>query len=256
MMRRLSCMAFFVAACGLTACTPEYPKCEKDEHCNADGHTGVCVNGMCQECGKDSDCKGGFVCKANKCTPKPECSEDGNCQAGFKCKNEKCAPECVLEADCKGGMTCKAGRCAPPGECNSDADCAAGKKCDASQKCVDPSSTDANSGTCQLAVVRFDFNESTLTADGRKTLDKNADCIKSRKLAAVTLAGHCDERGTEEYNLHLGERRANSVKKYLGALGIDAKGLKTVSYGKERPVNPGHDEAAWSENRRVEFGER
>lgn len=256
MMRRLALTSLFVAACGLTACTPEYPKCEKDEHCNTDGHKGVCVNGMCQECGKDSDCKDGFVCKANKCAPKPECTEDGNCQAGFKCKNEKCAPECVAEADCTGGMTCKAGRCAPPGECKSDADCAAGKKCNAEQKCVEPVSDASNTGPCQLSVVRFDFNESTLTADGRKTLDKNADCIKGRKLAAVTLAGHCDERGTEEYNLHLGEKRANSVKKYLAALGIDPKGLKTVSFGEERPTNSGHDESAWSENRRVEFGEK
>ncbi len=254
-MRRLALTSLLVAACSLTACTPEYPKCEKDEHCNTDGHKGVCVNGMCQECGKDADCKEGFVCKENKCAPKPECVEDGNCQAGFKCRNEKCAPECAADADCADGMSCKAGRCTPPAECQSDADCAAGKKCDANQKCVEALASDG-AGPCQMEVVRFDFNESTLTADGRAALDRNAECIKSRKLAQVTLAGHCDERGTEEYNLHLGEKRANSVKKYLSALGIDAKGLTTVSYGEERPASPGHDESAWSQNRRVEFGEK
>jgi peptidoglycan-associated lipoprotein len=72
----------------------------------------------------------------------------------------------------------------------------------------------------------------------------------------IVLAGHCDERGTEEYNLHLGERRANSVKKYLAAMGIEPNRLKAVSYGKERPVNFNHSEEAWAENRRVEFGER
>lgn len=252
MFRRLLVATVALSACSLTACTPTYPKCENDDHCKTDGHNEVCINGQCQECGKDADCKAGFVCKANKCAPKPECTADGDCQAGFKCKNEKCAPECAADADCTKGFTCKAGRCAPAGECVSDADCASGKKCDAAQRCVEAV---ASEGPCQLEVVRFDFNDSTLTAEGRKSLDKNVECIKSRK-GAVTLAGHCDERGTEEYNLHLGERRANSVKKYLAALGIDPKGLKTVSFGEERPANAGHDEAAWSQNRRVEFDAR
>jgi peptidoglycan-associated lipoprotein len=245
---RITFLALIFGGVGLAGCSPTYPKCEKDEHCKQDGHHEVCVNGMCQECGKDADCKAGFVCKANKCAPKPECTEaEGGCQPGFKCKGEKCIPECAADADCAKGMTCKAGRCTPPGECSSDADCPAGKRCDGSQHCVEPLVTE-----CQLQVVRFEFNDSALTVDARHALDKNVECLKSRK-SAITLAGHCDERGTEEYNLHLGERRANSVKKYLKALGIDPKNLKTVSYGKERPANPGHDEAAWAENRRVEF---
>ena len=252
-MQRLMLASMILGALGLAACTPTYPKCEKDEHCKTDGHNEVCVNGMCQECGKTEDCKAGFVCKSNKCVPKPECAQDGDCQSGFKCKAEKCAPECTADADCAKGFTCKAGHCTPPGECTSDADCAAGKKCNASQRCVEPVAEAPEE--CKLAVVHFDFNDSTLTADGRKTLDKNADCLKSKK-SGIVLAGHCDERGTEEYNLHLGERRANSVKKYLSALGIDPKNLKTVSYGKERPSNAGHDEAAWAENRRVEFNDR
>jgi peptidoglycan-associated lipoprotein len=250
MMRRFALAVLVLGAGSLAACTPTYPKCEKDEHCKQDGHNEVCVNGNCQECGKDADCKAGFVCQASKCVPKPECTADGECQPGFKCKNQKCAPECASDADCAKGLGCKSGHCTPAGECVSDADCAAGKHCDGAQKCVEP--VVAGPTECQLQVVRFDFNDSTLTADGRRTLDKNADCLKSKK-STVVLAGHCDERGTEEYNLHLGERRANSVKKYLSALGIDPKGLKTVSYGKERPANPGHDEGAWAENRRVEF---
>ncbi|MBI5544836.1 MAG: OmpA family protein [Deltaproteobacteria bacterium] len=252
-MRRLALATLIAAACGLSsACTPTYPKCDKDEHCKTDGHSEVCVNGMCQECGRDADCKAGFVCKESKCAPKPECAADGDCQAGFKCKTEKCVPECAADAECTKGFSCKAGRCTPAGECNSDADCAAGKRCDASQRCVEPVATATE---CVAQVVRFDFNEFALTADARRLLDKNAECLKTRK-GTVVIAGHCDERGTEEYNLHLGERRANSVKKYLGALGIDPKNMKTVSYGKERPTNMGHDESAWSENRRVEFPDR
>jgi peptidoglycan-associated lipoprotein len=72
----------------------------------------------------------------------------------------------------------------------------------------------------------------------------------------VTVEGHCDERGTEEYNLHLGEKRANSVKKYLVTMGADVGKLKSISYGKERPANPAHDESAWSQNRRVDFAEK
>lgn len=251
MLRRLVVSSLFVSACALVGCTPTYPKCDKDEHCKADGRNEVCVNGMCQECGKDADCKPGFVCNANKCVPKPECSADGDCHPGYKCKAEKCVPECVVDADCTAGMSCKTGRCIPAGSCISDADCPAGKRCDASQRCTDASP----SGDCRLGVIRFDFNDSTLTQEARRTLDQNADCLKARK-GSIVLAGHCDERGTAEYNLHLGERRAASVKKYLSAMGIDPKGLKTISYGKERPSNPGHDEGAWAENRRVEFGDR
>jgi len=250
-MRRLAFAALISAACGLAACTPTYPKCDKDEHCKTDGHNEVCVNGMCQECGQDTDCKPGFACKANKCTPKPECTADQPCPAGFKCKEEKCVAECAGDTDCASGLRCKSGRCTPPGDCSSDADCTAGKKCDAvTQRCVDSLA----GGDCQsqLGVIHFEFNDSSLTTEARRQLDKAVDCFKGRR-GAVTLSGHCDERGTEEYNLHLGERRANSVKKYLSALGIDPKGLKTVSYGKERPADPGHDEAAWAKNRRVEL---
>ena len=255
-MRRVALTAVFIAACSLIGCTPEYPKCEKDEHCNTDGHSGVCVNGMCQECGKDADCKDGFVCKDNKCAPKPECVEDGNCQAGFKCKDDRCVPECVSDGDCNGDQRCNAGRCQAP-ECLSDADCEAGKRCGASGRCVDYLSNDSSDpDACQLQVIRFGFDSYTMSDDGQKTAQTNAACIKSRQLGSVTLSGHCDERGTEEYNLHLGERRANAVKRYMNALGIDAGKLKTVSYGKERPANPGHSEAAYAENRRVEFSDR
>ena len=84
-------------------------------------------------------------------------------------------------------------------------------------------------------------------------LDRHAQCIKSRNAKKVTISGHADERGTTEYNLQLGEKRAAAVKKYLANLGVDGKKLKTVSFGEERPSNNGHDEAAWAENRRAEI---
>jgi peptidoglycan-associated lipoprotein len=248
MIRRLVAPTVAVVSLSLMGCPPKYPKCENDEHCKE--HNEVCVNGSCQECGKDQDCKPGFVCRDAKCTPKPECEADVDCQVGFKCKDQKCTPECAVNTDCPAGQQCKAGRCAPTPECLSDADCASGKKCDSTGRCSVPSVVG-----CALETVYFDFNEYAITPDAKSTLDRDAECLKARKGGAVTVAGHADERGTEEYNLHLGERRANAVKKYLVALGVDGAGLKVTSYGKERPADLGHDESAWAKNRRVELSE-
>ena len=84
-------------------------------------------------------------------------------------------------------------------------------------------------------------------------LQANAQVLKKQPTWQVTVEGHCDERGTAEYNLALGERRALAAKTYLVSLGIAADRLRTVSYGKEFPFDPGHDEAAWSKNRRAHF---
>lgn len=98
--------------------------------------------------------------------------------------------------------------------------------------------------------VFFDFDKFDLKADARATLEKQAAWLKKYPSASVTLEGHCDERGTREYNLALGERRANSAKDYLVGLGVNPARVKTISYGKERPAALGHNEAAWAQNRR------
>jgi peptidoglycan-associated lipoprotein len=92
-----------------------------------------------------------------------------------------------------------------------------------------------------------------LTREARSTLDDDWQCLQKRGNPPVTVAGHTDERGTTEYNLALGERRAESVRRYLVGLGAAARNIKVVSYGKERPVDPGHNEAAWAKNRRAEL---
>ena len=98
--------------------------------------------------------------------------------------------------------------------------------------------------------VFFAYNESTLSTEARATLDRQAAWLKKYGSTSVTIEGHCDERGTREYNLALGERRATAIKNYLVADGIDASRVKTVSYGKERPAVLGSNEAAWAQNRR------
>jgi len=98
--------------------------------------------------------------------------------------------------------------------------------------------------------VFFATNKTSLTTKSRETLRKQATYLRKNKDLNVTIEGHADERGTREYNLALGERRANSAKDYLMTYGISGKRISTISYGKEKPVNPGSDALAWSQNRR------
>ncbi|MBT7956258.1 MAG: peptidoglycan-associated lipoprotein Pal [Rhodospirillaceae bacterium] len=98
--------------------------------------------------------------------------------------------------------------------------------------------------------VFFALDKSNLSSDARSTLEKQAAWLKKYGSVKITIEGHCDERGTREYNLALGERRANSAKDFLVALGISPNRVNTISYGKERPVALGHEESSWSQNRR------
>ena len=98
--------------------------------------------------------------------------------------------------------------------------------------------------------IYFDYDESTLSDDTRDKLSRNADLLKSAQFS-VTLEGHADSRGTNEYNLALGERRANAVRDYMSSLGVAANRLRTLSYGEERPVCNTDEESCWSQNRRA-----
>ncbi|MDY6857153.1 MAG: peptidoglycan-associated lipoprotein Pal [Thermodesulfobacteriota bacterium] len=99
--------------------------------------------------------------------------------------------------------------------------------------------------------IHFDFDEFSLTAEAREILAKKASWLLDHPDIKVDIEGHCDERGTNEYNLALGERRANSAEKYLVAAGVEARRISTISYGEERPLDTGHNETAWEKNRRV-----
>lgn len=99
----------------------------------------------------------------------------------------------------------------------------------------------------------FDLDSAEISPDGQQVLQANAEVLKKYPSWQITIEGHCDERGTAEYNLGLGERRSIAARDYLVSLGIGADRLRTVSYGKEFPFDPGHDESAWSKNRRAHF---
>lgn len=101
--------------------------------------------------------------------------------------------------------------------------------------------------------VYFDYDKYNIRDDQKPALTKHAEKLKVNSDFKITIEGHCDERGTIEYNMALGQKRTDSAKAFLVTAGIDAKRLTTVSYGKERSVDPGHDESAWAKNRRAEF---
>jgi peptidoglycan-associated lipoprotein len=99
--------------------------------------------------------------------------------------------------------------------------------------------------------VFYDYDSAELSAEAQRTLERQAAWLKQYGSLSITIEGHCDERGTREYNLALGERRATAAKKYLTGLGIPASRISTISYGKERPAVVGSDESAWGQNRRA-----
>ncbi|MQA30698.1 MAG: peptidoglycan-associated lipoprotein Pal [Luteitalea sp.] len=118
---------------------------------------------------------------------------------------------------------------------------------------ISSASLDDLNRTSPLKPVFYEYDSSELSPDGQRILDANASVLKQYATWAITIEGHCDERGTAEYNLALGERRAVTARAYLISLGISADRLRTVSYGKEFPFDPGREEAAFSRNRRAHF---
>jgi peptidoglycan-associated lipoprotein len=104
-----------------------------------------------------------------------------------------------------------------------------------------------------LETVYFDFDKYNLKPDAKAALANNAALLKNNADVTILIEGNCDERGTQEYNLALGEKRANAARSYLVDLGISASRIRVISYGYERPVDPGHNEAAWAKNRRADF---
>lgn len=104
-----------------------------------------------------------------------------------------------------------------------------------------------------MQTVFFGYDSSELTDDARAALQRNATWLRNNDAFNVMIGGHCDERGTIEYNLALGQRRANMVRDYLVSLGVELERMRVVSYGEEKPVDPGHTESAWAKNRRANF---
>jgi peptidoglycan-associated lipoprotein len=230
MRRALLALATLASLAALSGCPakPKSGECKSSKDCEGqEGFGKVCVEGRCQECAADADCKSGFVCRTNKCVPKPECAKDADCGEGKKCQNDRCVAggDEAAEAEKR--------RKAAEEEAARNA---AAKAC----------------GDAGAFTVRFGFDQSTLSGDAQGTLQKLADCLKKAPAKRVLVQGNCDERGTTQYNIALGARRAEAARKYLVDLGVGAK-VETVSFGKEKPVCSESTEECWAKNRRDEF---
>jgi peptidoglycan-associated lipoprotein len=225
-MRRVLLLA--LAAGSLSALTgcPKKPTdgtCKTSQDClEQQGFGKVCVEGRCQECAQDADCKEGFVCRGNTCVPKPQCSKDADCPEGQRCEAEKCVARRDAAADADAARRAERGA-------------------------VPPQCADAGSFT-----IRFGFDQSALTGEAQGSLQKLADCVKQAPATRIAVSGHADERGTTQYNIALGARRAESARKYLSDLGVSAK-VDSVSFGEERPLCNEATEECWARNRRAEF---
>jgi peptidoglycan-associated lipoprotein len=197
-------------------CQPEYPNCDTDEDC----HEGeFCVNGRCQQCRTDEDCAAGERCAEGACEAIPGyCESNGDCPTGQECKNNRCTEVTQQQTDLD-----------------------------------KPEDTEPDT-SCSLQPVYFGFDSSTISSSARNTLQSNADCIEQKDMGSVHLTGHADPRGTEEYNLALGERRARSVKEYMQQLGVSKDKLSISSMGEE--MASGTDEESWAKDRKVEFSQR
>jgi len=130
--------------------------------------------------------------------------------------------------------------------CRKDADCAATQLCLAS-RCV---AIDASTAACEAISTHFEYDQSTIRPDELSSLQRTARCLQARPGASLRIEGNCDERGTAEYNLSLGQRRAASAQRYLVDLGVERDRISAISYGKEKPRCTDQAESCWSENRR------
>ncbi|MCB9557820.1 MAG: OmpA family protein [Deltaproteobacteria bacterium] len=235
-------LTFFVAGCP----SKPYPNCDNDKDCR-EGE--FCVNKKCQQCRQSSDCDKGQTCKGGRCERiEGFCENNFECPEGKVCKSNRCTA-CQNDGECGDGGRCRNGRCLAPGQCSSDDDCPENYECQAN-RCVAPPKP-AAAGPCTPAAVYFNFDEFVLTSDATSALQEAAKCIKSVQGRTVRIEGHCDPRGTEEYNLALGDRRARSVVNHLKRLGVPSNRLRPVSKGKLEAT--GSDETSWARDRKVLF---
>lgn len=245
-MKNLMKMVLFLAlAAAAAGCLPEYPNCDADKDC----HEGeYCVNRLCQQCRDDADCVEGQRCVEGACEAIAGfCKTAGDCPEGQVCKDSACAP-CAVSGECPSGQACVEGRC-QAADCVTDEDCGPGEVC-RDGACGPPESNLGASEGCVPETVYFAFDSSEIDSDARLALQENAQCLKT-KTGTVIVEGHCDPRGTTEYNMALGDRRARGVKKYLTSLGVGDSLLRPISKGEEE--SQGTDETGWAKDRKAEF---
>lgn len=230
-----------LASCGDGTKKPG--SCKADKDCQ----TGqVCAENKCVECTKDAQCTGGQRCSAGACVAAADCTKDEQCTGGKVCQAGKCKA-CAADSECGTGSTCEAGACKRATACTKDEDCADDEDC-VNGFCKKGSGTSAEGAPCALATVYFGYDQSTILDSEKDRLDKNAQCIEKTKTKQIYLLGHTDTSGTEEYNIALSERRAQTVADYMARLGVDPARMHVVPKGETEPTGLGDDK-----DRRCEF---
>jgi peptidoglycan-associated lipoprotein len=187
------------------------------------------------------------------CPSKPksgECRSSGDCAAqqgfGSVCVSGRCA-ECAADTDCKPGFSCQQNRCEPKAVADAGAASAAGQAASTPARAIEPACADAAAFT-----VHFGFDQSSLAGDAPATLQRLAGCLQKSPAKRLGVDGHCDDRGTTVYNMALGKKRAEAVRKYLADMGVSGT-VETNTFGKERPVCREATEDCWARNRRAEL---
>jgi peptidoglycan-associated lipoprotein len=210
----------------------------------------VCSDNKCVECSADSDCpKDKPRCSANACVAKSECDKDSDCKPDGKVCQAGVCKSCASDAECGPGGSCTAGLCRKGKTCQKDDQCADDEDC-VQGFCLKGGGRGTTTGdaSCALQTIYFGFDQAGIEASERDRLDQNAACIEKNKAKSVFVVGHTDTSGTEEYNIALSERRAQSVADYLARLGTDPARLQVVPKGETEPTGAGDDK-----DRRVEF---
>jgi peptidoglycan-associated lipoprotein len=232
-------MAVPAAGCGGSA---QKPGCKADKDCK--NHQ-VCAAGACVECTSDAQCPAGKHCSAHACVS-AECKSDAECN-GRVCQAGKCKA-CATDSECGPDRACRSGLCEPRKKCSKDDECADDEDCVNGVCRKAGAAGSPGDATCLLSTVYFAFDDSTIQDSERERLAGNVACIEKTKGKGVYLMGHTDTSGTEEYNIALSERRAQSVADYMARLGTDPARLQVVPKGETEPTGLGDDR-----DRRVEF---
>jgi peptidoglycan-associated lipoprotein len=222
-----------------TGCGVSYPNCNGDNDCRS--HHEVCVNRHCQQCRTTADCPAEHTCLRNRCVEGTNaCENDADCPADQHCDNRHCVPrtECDQNHACPGGRPCESGHCASAAPSSDE----------------DDTLRDNHGRLCEFEPIYFAFDTPQLDDRARHSLQAAADCLQREQTSRYVLIGRTDPRGTTEYNLALGERRARMAQNYLRSLGITAERIEVSSAGSEGAT--GTDEATWAHDRRMDFRPR
>lgn len=223
-------------------------KCRTDKDC---GPKKRCIDGDCKECKSDAHCKPAEKCVDGRC--RKRCTKDRECPDGQVCVEGACKKKrCRKHGDCGSGRICRDGQCMAlkKGLCREDDDCSEEEVC-RNGRCVPAPRPGAEPDLCKLENIYFAYNKYTLPKEGGEILQKNAACLGKVPSRVVQIEGHCDQRGTEEYNLALSNERAQTVMKYLVRLGVKASRLRVVPKGELEAK--GTNEDTWAKDRKVVF---